>query len=350
VWGHFCEDGQTCQLADVDGDGSADLVATGGSSFPAAWVARAGAGGFGEREMWSDFLCDANNDCRRGADVALGDVDGDHRADAVLFPHDPEEVVVARSVAHTRPLFHGGAVIDRTPTVHLLWYGDWSASPSMAILPDFVGALSGSPYPQTVTSYQLPSTPWTAPASQWTLGASVALGTPHGTVLDDVAVRAVVSQAIDGGQVPLDTNAIYVVLASPEITEIAGHCDAYCGYHSFVPQAEGTLKYVFLGSPSRCPAACAPQLAGGSPNGDFASDALANLLAHELLSVMTSPELDGWYSSSGAEGADLCNFAFGPTTPSANGAPSNVRAGARDYLLQENWVLGAGSCALAAGR
>jgi len=51
--------------------------------------------------------------------------------------------------------------------------------------------------------------------------------------------------------------------------------------------------------------------------------------------------MDAWVNISGTtytENADLCAWTFGPVGTSANGAKTNIHLGARDYLIQQNWL------------
>ena len=68
---------------------------------------------------------------------------------------------------------------------------------------------------------------------------------------------------------------------------------------------------------------------------------MASIIAHELEEAVTDPHLNAWYDSRGAENADKCAWTFG-TTYTANGASANMKLGARDYLIQQNWVNAAG--------
>jgi hypothetical protein len=73
---------------------------------------------------------------------------------------------------------------------------------------------------------------------------------------------------------------------------------------------------------------------------------MASVIAHELSEAVTDPLLTGWYSKDGDENADKCAFTFGDTYSAANGSGANVQWGARDFLIQRNWVnAGGGFCA-----
>jgi hypothetical protein len=82
------------------------------------------------------------------------------------------------------------------------------------------------------------------------------------------------------------------------------------------------------------------------PNGSSGADGMASIIAHELEEAASDPELNAWYDGSGAENADKCAWTFGSTYAALNGAFANMKLGARDYLIQQNWVnSGSGFCA-----
>ena len=73
---------------------------------------------------------------------------------------------------------------------------------------------------------------------------------------------------------------------------------------------------------------------------------MASIIAHELEETVTDPDLNAWYDRSGAENGDKCAWTFGTQYTVANGAKANVHLGARDYLIQLNWIAAAGPCAM----
>ena len=74
-----------------------------------------------------------------------------------------------------------------------------------------------------------------------------------------------------------------------------------------------------------------------SPNGDIGMDAVADDLMHELAETSTDPDGSAWYTKNGEENADLCNFVYGATFPTANGSHANHVFGTRNYLVQTIW-------------
>src|ERR1051325_9399642 len=76
---------------------------------------------------------------------------------------------------------------------------------------------------------------------------------------------------------------------------------------------------------------------------------MASTIAHELDEAVTDPNLDAWYDSKQNETADKCAWTFGTTYTAINGSKANMQLGAKDYLIQQNWVnSGGGFCALSA--
>ena len=77
--GFFCQQGETCAVGDVDGDGATDVVAF--SSDSSAWVSLSTKSGFSPPQRWSSNICPTGEVC------TVADVNGDGVADAVAFAH-----------------------------------------------------------------------------------------------------------------------------------------------------------------------------------------------------------------------------------------------------------------------
>ena len=60
-----------------------------------------------------------------------------------------------------------------------------------------------------------------------------------------------------------------------------------------------------------------------------------------LEEAATDPDLNAWFDTRGQENADKCAWTFG-TTYTASGALANMHLGARDFLIQRNWVNASG--------
>jgi hypothetical protein len=240
-------------------------------------------------------------------------------------------------------VYHGGPVKLGTVRVYYVWYGDWSGRAAPKILGDLASSLGGSPYWNINTTYY--DGAGRRVANAVALAGSTTDAYSQGTSLSSAGVLAVVTGAIDRGALPLDAGGVYFVLTSPDVAQ-GGFCSSYCGWHDHATVAGVELAYSFVGDAGRCPSACAAQAKG--PNGDAGADAMASVIAHEAEEATTDPELDAWYDRRGYENADKCAWKFGTSYTAANGAKANVKLGARDYYLQQNWVnSGTGACALA---
>ena len=236
-------------------------------------------------------------------------------------------------------------MLETTASIGLyyIWYGNWSGNTATTILTDLASAIAPSPYFNINTTYINAS------------GAHVLNSVEHlgsttdaysqGKSLTDAQIQAVVSSAITSGRLPSDTNAVYFVLTSADVTASSGFCTQYCGWHARGTIAGSDIKYAFIGNPDRCPSACEAQNTG--PNGNAGADGMASIIAHELVEAVTDPDLNAWYDRRGLENADKCAWKFGTTSSASNGAAYNMTLGARQFLIQQNWVnAAAGYCAV----
>jgi hypothetical protein len=231
--------------------------------------------------------------------------------------------------------------------IHLyyIWYGNWGSSPAPAILGDFAQDLGGSRYLAIAGTYASPD--GVPVPNALTYGGSTTDSYSRGASLADADINAVVTSALTSNRLPTDPNGLYMVMTSKDVSETNGFCTNFCGWHRSATINGANIKYGFVGDGDACPSSCQSDL-GSSPNGDPGADGMANVLAHELIEAVTDPGLNAWYvSGNGAEAGDLCAWNFGPTYSAANGSQANIHLGARDYLLQQEWInLGAGYCGM----
>jgi len=253
----------------------------------------------------------------------------------------------------TKMIYHSGQVVTGTPNVYPIWYGCWSqacGNPdgfiAQYILNDLILYLGSSPYFEINSTY--PDGSGDAPNGRLHYGIAEAdPAYSFGLELTDADIREIVRDRISAGHLPLDPSAIYIVLASPDVSSTAtGFCTA-----EGTPPHHGSdefffvqYKYGFVGDPTRCPSLEAPQYVSfdgtlrSTPNNNLAGDAMAAKLAHVLSTIVTNPYGDGWYDRFGLENADKCQGTFGETYTTENGARANIRLWQRDYLLQQNWI------------
>ncbi|MEP6756764.1 MAG: hypothetical protein ABJA67_14765 [Chthonomonadales bacterium] len=233
---------------------------------------------------------------------------------------------------------HGGPVLLGTTKVYYIWYGNWSGNSATTILTDFANNIGGSPYFNINTTYYNSSNVHVTNSVLY--AGSTTDNYSQGTSLSDAQIQAVVSSAISSGRLVKDTNAVYFVLTSADVTASSGFCTQYCGWHTHGTIAGSDIKYSFVGNPDRCPASCEQQTT--SPNGNSGADGMASIIAHELEETVTDPDLNAWYDRRGAENADKCAWTFGTESTAGNGSLYNMTLGSRNYLIQQNWVNASG--------
>jgi len=234
--------------------------------------------------------------------------------------------------------YHGGPVMLGTNKIYYIWYGNWTGNNAPAILTDFAQNIGGSPYFNINTAYYNGSN---AHVSNSVLYGGYANDNySQGTSLTDANIQSVVSNAIICGALPTDTNGVYFVLTSADVTASSGFCTQYCGWHTHGTIDGSDIKYSFVGNPDRCPSSCAAQTT--SPNGNAGADGMASIIAHELEEAVTDPDLNAWYDRRGYENADKCAWTFGTESTASNGSKYNMTLGSRQYLIQRNWVNASG--------
>lgn len=251
-----------------------------------------------------------------------------------------------------RILYHNGPVIHGIPLVYLIWYGDWVGSTTPSILTDLVTNLGSSSYFAINTTY--PDATGGAPVALIYAG-SVEDAYSRGPTLTTSDIQAVITDKFLNSTFPLVPDAVYVVIASPDVVDRRADGTSFCTRAT--PPQHGTavfdgarFGYAFIGDARRCPSIAAPQFNGGalpSPNYNYAADAMASTLARALNGLLTNPEGTGWFDRYGLENADKCAGTFGTTYTGGSGGQANMRLGQRDFLIQQNWVnSGKGYCSL----
>lgn len=229
---------------------------------------------------------------------------------------------------------HGGPVLGGTVNVYLIWYGNWvqangsDNATGQNLVRSFLSHIGGSAYFNINTTYP-------GVGGSVTLKGETTDTGSQGTRLSDSKIRSIVSTALSGAKLPTDTNALYFVLTSSNVSENSGFCSQYCGWHTRGSISGLDVKYAFVGNANRCLSSCAAQTI--SPNGNAGVDGMISVIAHELEETTTDPDLNAWYDSSGAENADKCAWTFGSAqTLLPSGAYYNMTLGGLNFLVQRN--------------
>ena len=249
----------------------------------------------------------------------------------------------------TRITYHDGPLMYGTSDVYFVWYGCWDETcragntATQRIIEEFASSVGVSPYFQINAMY--PGAWGNTPSGGLIFGGAAFDRYSHGLELTAADIREIVEDAIESNQLPTDPFAIYVVLASADVSSNAtGFCIPGALPHHGVGEALGSqVPYAFVGNALRCPTVAAPQFVTSNgtllptPNGNLAADAMVSTLAHLLNVIVTNPSGGGWFDRYGLQNADKCFGQFGPTWL-VNGARANLKLGGRDYLIQHNWV------------
>ena len=248
--------------------------------------------------------------------------------------------------------YHNGPVMRGPVNVYYIWYGSWTGSTAPNVVTNLAASLGGSSYHAINTLY--PQGTGDRPVNSVTFGGAIEDLYSFGASLERADLDSIVVRAINGQQLPLDPNGVYVVFGAADVTigylprDGYESCRTFCGLHGYTILQGSEIKYAFVPNPERCPSQCAAQAVG--PNGTLAGDAMASIVAALVSAAVTDPTLSSWYDRLGLENAGKCAWDFGPTYTAPNGAQANIQLGIRHYLLQRNWVptRKGGYCATAA--
>jgi hypothetical protein len=243
--------------------------------------------------------------------------------------------------------YHKGPVMLGTAHIYYIWYGKWDADDTQSILTDLAETIGGSDWFNINTTYYSGSGRTLKHVSNSVLYKGATTDDySHGTSLNDSDIAGIVADAINSKRLPKDANGVYFVITAPDVDETSGFCSDYCGWHTSGKLSGVDIKYAFIGGIARCPSDCTRQRFH-SPNDNIGADGMASVISHELSESVTDPDLNAWYDNDGEENADKCAFTFGHTYFTSNTSVANVHWGARDFLIQQNWInADGGSCSV----
>lgn len=262
----------------------------------------------------------------------------DEESKISAFEMNPYHLATAPTAGGTGALTpitnHGGPVMTGTVNVYVIWYGNWNQANGsdtpvgQALVRNFLKNIGGTPHFNINTTYP-------GVSGLVSLVKEVTDTGSQGTALTDAKVKSIVTTAISNSSLPRDTNGVYFVLTSSNVSESSGFCTQYCGWHTRGTISGSNIKYSFVGNAQRCLNGCAAQTI--SPNNNAGVDGMISVIAHELEETVTDPNLNAWYDRSGAENADKCAWTFGSAqTVLPSGASYNMTIGGVNYLVQRN--------------
>lgn len=254
--------------------------------------------------------------------------------------------------------YHGGPIIPSEHVVAIYWAGStiYNGGPAAntsgngsqdgSLVGYFLSNLGGSPYYNINTTYYDGSGVYVANNLSYTgFWATSANAPTSGQSVSDASIQSEIASGFTSGALTYDASTVYAVFSGSGVNLGGGFGSSYCAYHGNFTWNGNDVKYAVMPYNYDYPSGCSAL--NGSPNNDYAADAEVNTLAHELEEANTDPDLNAWYDHRGYENADKCAWKFGSTYTTSNGAVANIQVGAKDFLVQQNWVdANGGGCAL----
>jgi hypothetical protein len=188
--------------------------------------------------------------------------------------------------------YYGGAVITSPPKIYEVWLGDWNDAQGRARIVDtFARGMGQSPYLSTLAQYS--DGDGRSVASSYTVEGSFAL--PGAEQLSGPqGVAALLASSFSSNSVPLDPNAIYLVLGSTDVT-VSGFLTAWCGFHGYLSESGDDVPFMYVGDPTGSQLSNCAMRTSQTPNGDAGADAMVSVVAHEVFETFTDPTFTGWH-------------------------------------------------------
>jgi hypothetical protein len=168
----------------------------------------------------------------------------------------------------------------------------------------------------------------------------------NGSSVSNATIQAEIVRGFTTGKWVYDPATIYAVFTLGNTNLGGGFGSQYCAYHGHFTwnSPQGPKDVIFAAQPwvQQFVAGCSNN--STPPNGDAAADRVINVVAHEIEESTTDYDLNAWFDASGQENADKCAWMFGTTFNNGTGL-ANMTIGAKDFLIQMNWVnQGSGGC------
>jgi hypothetical protein len=223
------------------------------------------------------------------------------------------------------------------PVIYLIWYGNWTGNTAITIIENFAKNIGSTAWWNITRRYNN-----TAPI---TFGGSTYDSYSQGRSLSNINIFSIVSKAINTAALPQDTNGIYLVLTSADVTEQV-FCTLDCGWHTYSWISNVAYVYGWVGNAEQqCPGSCIYW--SPLPNNNPGADGMVNVIAHELAESASDPYLNAWYGTGCQdESGDKCDWNFGQTSTLTNGATYNIVVNGYKYLIQQNWRIDTQSCSM----
>jgi hypothetical protein len=270
----------------------------------------------------------------------------------------------ARTGSGTGISYHGGPVLQSATNLVAVYWGSSSvyangpaagttgaASGDNSLVGYFLAHLGGSPYFNINTTYKDGAGAAIKNVVNYNgFWASTTSVPANGAKVTDAQMIAMLQSGFTNGKLTYAANTLYLIFSAGTVNLGGGFGTSYCAYHTHatvsVPgQGNKVIYYAAMPYVAAYPSACTNGTP--SPNGDAAADGVISVLAHEIEETTTDPMGNAWYDSRGYENADKCAWNFGTTQTNGSGGVWNITVGAKNFLVQQNWInSGSGGCRL----
>jgi hypothetical protein len=205
-------------------------------------------------------------------------------------------------------LYHeGGSGVQHKPRMYLILWGDnfntlTSGKETKTMLLNLLQGLGG---PAAV--YQGILTQYFDSETRVSPETSVVTYTDEGVKapasLNEVRVEEEVGRAVKKNAWPIEKDAQFIVVTAPGSTYQRGFGTEFCAYHGLTAGSHAVYAFIpYQGDP--------PFGTNGCLNTDQQRNPVhktSKSVSHEYAEAATDPRLNSWFSSSGAEIADLCS-------------------------------------------
>lgn len=228
----------------------------------------------------------------------------------------PAFTVAPGTTATLEPIIYRGGPLLSSPSVYLIWYGTWNGEHKQLIR-DFLHDLNGSSNYGVTGQSIAPQINFIAMKNEVNDNYS------RGRALSDRDVMTIVQKSLN--KLSTDTRGAYFVLTAPDVRATSGFGTKYCGWHTYYSSGAGkNVRFAFVGDPKNFMSTCASQRPGSNGTGNESIDAMISVIGHELVEMITDPNINAWYDSRVMENADKCGWTYGDIPTANNGSKYNL--------------------------
>lgn len=231
----------------------------------------------------------------------------------------------------------GGAVETGPVSVYPIFYGTWVQTDArVGLVSTLLRGLPQTPVWNVLEKYGV--------TRQLVVEEPTFTGAPLGMSWSSLYVcEDVILQVFLQKRKAPSLDAIPVLIVSPDVS-VPELGRVFCGEHSVV---QG-MPYILLGDPLHWPACTFSRPPSSLP--------MASTLFHEIVEVLTDPQLNAWvYPANDYEAGDLCAWNLVPLQGAPNGYYTtrgvnwNVNISGSLFLIQSVWDPVLGRCSLGEG-